>query len=60
MISEPKTKLQFLKEHYEKVQRQIRTRTLPRHMTNIGDIQSIRLKQIRELDPGWCPRRILY
>ncbi len=39
-----------LKKSYRETQRQITSGTLPRHVTNVGDKQAMKLNRIRELE----------
>lgn len=48
-------RLTRLKKSYVETDRKIRKRTLPLRTTNIGDIQAMKLREIRRLGSQWCP-----
>jgi hypothetical protein len=47
--------IDMLRNSYIETERKIRGGTLPRHVTNIGDVQWMKLKRIRELGSSWHP-----
>jgi hypothetical protein len=49
--------IERLKKSYVETQRKINSRTLPRGITNIGDIQAFKLQDIRRLGGHFEPPR---